>query len=255
MTKHGRRFAWARGLVLVALLVALLTLGATAWAEDLQGLLKAGDEAWVKRDEAGQLGKAVELYEKALKQEPEDYTALWRLARAYEWLGKHAKQNKLALLEKGKSYSEHALKVNDQGWEGHYWQAALIGRIGEAKGILNSLFMVKPMKAELDRVVALNPNDAGAHYVLSLLYWKVPGRPLSIGDKQKALEEAKLAVKLEPANTQYRLGLGEAYLARKDKAAARQAFEVVLALPPTPDDPVQSGFDRQDAEAYLAKLK
>ncbi|MGE5508098.1 MAG: tetratricopeptide repeat protein [Chitinophagales bacterium] len=237
--------------------LALLSLLASvpALAADVSALLKAGDDAWLKRDDQAQLAKAVEAYEKALAVDGENYDVLWRLARAYEWQGKLAKKDKLALLEKGKACAEKALKVNERGADGHYWLGALIGRIGEARGILNSLFMVKPMKAEMDRVVELNPNYAAAHYVLSLLYWKVPGPPLSIGNKQKALEEAKLAVKLEPANTQHRLGLGEAYLALKDKAAAKREFQAVLAMPPTPDDPVQSALDREDAQNYLADLK
>jgi tetratricopeptide (TPR) repeat protein len=115
--------------------------------------------------------------------------------------------------------------------------------------------MVKPMKAEMDRSVELEPGFAAAHYVLSLLYWKVPGRPLSIGDKAKALEEGKLAVKLAPDNTQYRLGLGEAYLALKDRTAAKREFQAVLAMTPTPDDPVQSALDKKDAQEYLNDLK
>lgn len=247
--------AGSLGLLVALFLSALVAfLALPAAAKGGAELLKAGDEAWLKRDDQAELRRAVELYGQALEAEPESYHALWRLARAYEWQGKLAKKDKLPLLEKGKAYVERALKVQD-GWEAHYWNAALIGRIGEAKGILNSLFMVKPMKAELDRAIALNPRDAGSHYVLSLLYWKVPGPPLSIGNKQKALEEAKLAVKLEPANTQYRLGLGEAYLALKDKAAARREFEEVLAMAPTPDDPPQSVRDRQEAEEYLKDLK
>jgi tetratricopeptide (TPR) repeat protein len=249
--KHLAIWLTATTLILGAFLSAALP----ALAADLPGLLKASDEAWIKRDDHAQLAKAVEAYEKALAQDAESYDALWRLARAYEWQGKMAKKDKLPLLVKGKACAEKALKVNERGADGHYWLGALIGRIGEARGVLNSLFMVKPMKAEMDRVVALNPDYAGAHYVLSLLYWKVPGPPLSIGNKQKAMEEAKLAVKLAPANTQYRLGLGEAYLAVKDKAAAKREFQAVLSMPATPDDPVQSALDRTDAQAYLADLK
>ncbi len=246
-----RRTRFAGWVVLAALLAHSLAAG----AEGIPALLKAGDEAWLKRDDPAQWNKAVALYEEALRQDSESYEALWRLARAYEWQGKSARKDRLPLLEQGKAYAERAVKLRENGWEGHYWLAALIGRTGEAKGILNSLFMVKPMKAELDRVVALNPDCAGAHYVLSLLYWKVPGPPLSIGNKQKALDEARLAVRLEPDNTQYRLGLGEAYLAAKDRAAARREFEAVLVMAPTPDDPVQSALDRREAEEYLAKLK
>lgn len=251
MALRGRRMTWL--LVALVAILAAVSLAAVA-AEDSTALLKSGDEAWLRRDDPAQLARAIQLYEQALAVQPEGYAPLWRLARAYEWQGKVVKKDKLPLLEKGKAYAERALKAKD-GWEAHYWMAALLGRIGEAKGILNSLFMVKPMKAELDKAVELNPNDAGSHYVLSLLYWKVPGRPLSIGDKPKALEEAKLAVKLEPANTQYRLGLGEAYLALKDKAAAKREFQEVLTMALTPDDPVQSALDRQDAEKYLADLK
>lgn len=244
-----------RSMVAFVVMGLWLVLNLTASAADTATWVKIGDEAWLVRDQAGQTGKAIESYEEALEVDPENYQVLWRLARAYEWQGKMAKKDKLPLLEKGKAYAEKAIKLNEKGVEGHYWLGALIGRIGETKGILNSLFMVKPMKAEMDRAVQIDPSFASAHYVLSLLYWKVPGRPLSIGDKGKALEEAKLAVKLAPDNTQYRLGLGEAYLALKDRTSAKREFEAVVAMPPTPDDPVQSVLDRQDAEGYLKDLK
>ena len=162
----------------------------------------------------------------------QDYEALFHLGFFYEFYGQKCpnKKEKLAAFEKAATFIDRALKVNPKGIDSHLYRAILIGDIGLEKGILKSLAMVKPMHDELQIVLRLDPRNASAHYFLGQLYWRVPGKPLSIGDKKKALEEIALAVKYNPKSMEYWFNYGKVGEENKDYTAAKTAFNKVLGF-------------------------
>ncbi len=162
----------------------------------------------------------------------EDYESCWRLGYFYEFLGQNCPDKKMRLnfFELGRKFTERAIKLNPNGVDGHLYQAILMGDIGLEKGILKSLAMVKPMSEELQTVIGLDPKNATAHYVLGQLYWKVPGKPLSIGDKKKAQEETALAVKYNPQSEEFWFDYGKIALDNKDFNTARIAFKRVVGI-------------------------
>jgi cytochrome c-type biogenesis protein CcmH/NrfG len=89
---------------------------------------------------------------------------------------------------------------------------------------------------------------------LAQLLWKVPGPPLSIGNKKKALEEARLGTVYDPSAIDHWLHLGQIAATNKDYATARMALEKALSLPDDPEDPSSSQDDKADARAELAKI-
>ncbi|MGE5577366.1 MAG: tetratricopeptide repeat protein, partial [Syntrophothermus sp.] len=186
------------------------------------------------------------------------YEALWRLARAYRWEAEKAPASggeRMNLLEKAKNYAEKATKANEQGADGHYWLGVIMGRIGEERGVLNSLFLIKPIKQEMEKVLAIDPKYAGAHHVLGVLYRKAPSRPLSIGDIKKALQEATLAVQYAPADTLYRVGLAEVHIALKEYDKARSILEEAIKMPPTPGDEPAGEMDKATARELLKQIE
>ena len=164
------------------------------------------------------------------EQPGQDYETLWHLGYFYEFYGRNCpvKKEKLAAFERGLSYTEEALKLNPNGVNGHLYKALLTGDIGLEKGISKGLAMVKPMCDELQTVINLEPGNAIAHYALGQLYWTAPGKPLSIGDKKKALEETALAVKYDPQNIEYWFYYGKIAADNKDYKTAKTAFTKVL---------------------------
>lgn len=162
----------------------------------------------------------------------EDYESLWHLGYFYEFMGQNCsdKKIKITLLEKGLAYLEHAEKVNTKGVAGHLYRAILLGNIGMEKGILQSLRMVRPMVDELQTVIMLEPGNAMAHAMLGQIYWRAPGKPLSIGNKQRALEETALAVKYDPGSIAYWFNYGEIAVDNKNYGLARTAFTKVLTF-------------------------
>lgn len=212
------------------------------------------DELYRKRKDRANVLAAVEILAEALEKEPGDYEALWRLARCYWFLGDRAAgKDRLAYFEKGRAFAEKATKANDAGIDGHYWHAALIGCVGQERGILNSLFMIPSIRRELERCLELDPRHAEAHDVMGQLLWKIPG--FAGGNLKKALEEARLATVHGPEAIEHWLHYGQIAAANRDYATARTALQKALSLPDDPEDPEGSRRDKALAKEELEKIK
>jgi tetratricopeptide (TPR) repeat protein len=126
----------------------------------------------------------------------------WRAARETLELGDDAedrKESKDAILkyfEKGQEYCDMAIAADPQNNLAYYWKSSNIGRWGQVKGILNSLFKAAPMKELLLKDLSLNANHPDAYYVLGQLYRELPGAPLSFGDDDAAVSLGRMAVDL-----------------------------------------------------------
>jgi tetratricopeptide (TPR) repeat protein len=147
-------------------------------------------------DSAGGAAERAELY--------------WRLARTTLEVGDLLEQEgagEAELLEKyleGESYADLAIELDPNSHWGYYWKSANIGRWGETKGILNSLFKAKPMRNILSTALSINPEHADSFYVLGIMYRKVPGRPISFGSPDKAVSLGRKAV--DAQEVQFRSG-------------------------------------------------
>lgn len=216
-------------LVLLLSLVLMVSFQVTAATlGEIDNLIETKDVAKIR--------EAIVLLEAELTKRPQDGDVLWMTAKAHLYLGDRT-EDKLPVLEKGKTYSEAAIEQLPNSPHGYYFQSALIGRIGQTKGILNSLFMVRPMKNALDRVLELDPNYADAHWVLSQLYQEAPGFPLSIGNKKLALEHAQIALDLNQAKLEYQLQYINALQYNGKKAEALALLTDFLNKPELAKEP------------------
>jgi len=126
----------------------------------------------------------------------------WRLARAWLNLGDEAEdrgvvdEELLAYFEQGEAQAQKAIDADPNNHLGYYWKSANIGRWGQIKGILNSLFKAKPMRNLLQQAVAADPEHADSYYVLGQLYEQVPGFPVSFGDKDYAVSLGRRSLDL-----------------------------------------------------------
>jgi tetratricopeptide (TPR) repeat protein len=129
----------------------------------------------------------------------------WRVSREVLNLGdaaEKAKQSSPALQKiflEGQQYAQKAMDADPSSCFGYYWKAANIGRWGQVKGILDSLFQAGPMRDLLIKDLALNSNHADAYYVLGQLYREVPGWPLSFGNGDYAVSLGRQAVDMRAA--------------------------------------------------------
>lgn len=183
---------------------------------------------------------------------------LWRLARAYWWKATRCtsdKASKLELLEKGRDAAERAAAIDPTSADAHHWYAACLAQSAQVRGILQSLFMVRPTVEALERALAADPNHARTHYFLAELLCQLPGPPLSIGNKQRAVEEARIAVRLDARSSSHHLVLGKALAAAKQYPDARAAFNYVLTMEPSSEDPEGLRLDQEEARAELKAIE
>jgi tetratricopeptide (TPR) repeat protein len=217
-------------LVFTAVLTALLAL-------PVHALDYAQVDALIISKDVAEIERAIEMLEEHLGQQPQDGEALWLAGKAYLYLGDRTDGDRLRVFEKGKEYTDKAVELVPDSPDAHYWLAALIGRIGQTRGILSSLFMVRPMKDALDRALELDENYAPAYWVLSQLYQQAPGFPLSIGSKKQALENAQRAVELEPQNLEFQLQLARALDHNGKEKEARDLLQQIRSNPALKADP------------------
>lgn len=207
-------------------------------------------DAYILTKDAVKIKQAISLLEDSIQKNPSDGQTQWLMAKAHLYLGDQTDEGRLAIFEAGKSYAEAAVELLPESPHTHYWLSALIGRIGQTRGVLSSLFMVRPMKDALDRVLELDENYADAHWVLSQLYQEAPGFPLSIGNKKLALEHVTIAVNLDPNNVEYQLQLARALEYNNRNAEALAVVDDLLKMPALEKEPEI----KADAQALQAKL-
>ncbi|NQT61280.1 MAG: hypothetical protein HQ557_20115, partial [Bacteroidetes bacterium] len=104
-----------------------------------------------------------------------------------------AKETLLEMFTQGSDYATMATELYPSA-DSYYWRSSNVGRWGETKGILDSLFKAGPMKEDLLKVIEYDAVYADAWYVFSRLYLKLPGWPISFGNAPFAISFARRAI-------------------------------------------------------------
>lgn len=221
----------------------------------LAGVVRAADCAatdadYFKRNEPGKLDAALSVLEKAPQ---DDAGCQWRLSRALVRRGerKDGKKARLEDFKAAEDAGERAVKASSGTADAHFWLGVAHGRRGQTQGMMKSLFLVGPIRREMEAAIALDPSHGGAHHVLGELLWQLPG--FAGGDKKKALAEYEKALELSPRYSANYVPLAEAYakMGRRD-----EALKILdrLKTVTEPADPAQFPDDLKDAEELRKKL-
>lgn len=201
---------------LVLLWAALLTVGALAWASDL-------DRARVLYERA-EYRQAVEL----LKNSPEGRTpeGLWLAGRAWYQLGDYKKA--VDALEK-------LVQARPQDSDAWLWLGRAWGRRAETSNMLVAPSYASRSRQCFEKAVALNPRNAEALNDLFTYYLEAPGFLGGGVDKAEALV-AKIRA-IDPAEAEYALAQiaekrrqyesAEAHLRRAVELAPRQVGRII----------------------------
>jgi tetratricopeptide (TPR) repeat protein len=95
---------------------------------------------------------------------------------------------------KGESYADKAIELDPNNAKGYYWKASNIGRWGQTRGILASLFKANSMRKLVDRSAGLDPSQGDPWFLLGQLYEQVPGFPISFGNVVYSVSLGRKAV-------------------------------------------------------------
>lgn len=176
--------------------------------------------------------EAESLYFKALGLTDSKYEVYWRLSRILYYIGEHTekKKEKKTIFARGVYYAEKAVESDPEKPDGHYWLGVNHGKVGETRGVLKSLSLVKPIKNAMNKVIEMERSyeDGGPDRVLGRVFFKLPG--FAGGDKKKSLEHLLKSKEYGPNDPVTRIYLAETYLALKENDKAREELDYVMNL-------------------------
>ena len=246
----------ARKAVLGILLIAALAcLPALAQTPTESPLLQQGDELYTQRADLAKAKEAQAKYEAALAAKEDDYGASWRLARILYWIGDHTPGNdaKKQIFQQGIEHAKKAVALGPDKADGHFWLGVCYGVYGEAKGVLKSLSLVKPIKAEMRRVLEIDPayDRGGADRVLGRVYHQLPG--FAGGSEKLSLQHLEKAVEYGPRVGLNLLYLSDTYVSLDRVEDARKALETILTMEPMPDLLPETAEEQAQARERLER--
>lgn len=227
------------------------------------GLVTKGDAAYNTFDNKA----ALEFYKGALETDPANYEAAWKLARAYVDVGEKLSDTKerRSYYEKGYEYAQKAVAINPNGAKGHLFLSIAIGRVALDAGAKERVKLSKEVKSEVDKALALDPQDDSAWHVLgrwhrrlSTLSWiekNFANMFLGGVPKEASMENAvdcfKKAIQLNPSHINHHLELAITYEEMGKKEPAVGEYRKVLELPIKDADDEDH---KKEAEDRLKKI-
>jgi tetratricopeptide (TPR) repeat protein len=223
------------------LLIVFLGSAFPLFSQSAEELIAQGDELYYEMKDMATAKEALAKYMEALnvliKQNEENkYDAYWRIARMHYFIGAHTekKKDQKTIFSQGIYYATKAVDTEPEKPDGHYWLGVNNGKYGEARGVLKSLSLVKPIKQDMNKVIELDRSyeDGGADRVLGRVFFKVPG--IAGGSKEKSLEHLLKSKELGPEDALTRVYLAETLLKHDKADEAREELEYVLNMD---DDP------------------
>ncbi len=225
-----------------------------ASAQETKSLTQQGDDLYEQRGDLAKAKAALDKYQDALLAKEGDYDVYWRMARVEYWIGDHSatKDEKVKLFGLGVYHGKKAIVLEPGKPDGHYWLGVNYGSYGEAKGILQSLSYVGPIKEEMKKVLAIDPayEDGGADQLLGRMYYELPG--IAGGSNKKSLEHLLRSKELGPRVGLTRIYLADTYLDMGEVQKAREELEFVIAMEPDPRLIPETAQEKEMARKKLA---
>jgi tetratricopeptide (TPR) repeat protein len=239
-TKDGGKM---KSLLLLAAIVALAGAATTDRAEHMF-FNRHLNRTW--------LDSAYNMLAQLHNAAPKDQHLLYLWSRVHIQKGDDArtKDDKLAYFGRAKAIAETLVAVNDKSDEGHCWWGVAQGRIGQTRGVLNSLFMVPGLKRAFARALDLNPKHPTALDAFGVLYYELPG--FAGGDLYVSEKYFKRSIESDPGYTLARLDLAKVYIKEKRWLAARTQLNALLATN-DPTYPADAELDDKPEARELLK--
>ena len=253
-TENKKRNIETAGMRVFTLLAVLLTMA--AMAEPVDSLLSRAEYLFFNRHLApGNLDSAYALIAECRQLEPENQQSLYLWSRIHVQKGDDArkKADRIRLYDRAKVIAESLKTLNPDNPDGWMWWAVAEGRIGQVRGVLNSLFMVPSLKQSFSRVLELDSGYVTAYDAFGVLYYELPG--LFGGNLAKSEEFLVKGLHLDPNYTVLRLDLAKVYMRRKQWQKARDQLNLLIATP-NPTFPADCAFDdRPEAQQLLRQIE
>jgi tetratricopeptide (TPR) repeat protein len=198
----------------------------------------------------------MESYEKALAVDTKNLDASWRYARASYWIAVYVEdsEERARVFKRAIDLTKRAVSIDEKSVANHFWLGVSYAKYGEAKGVMSSLGLIKPIRKQMERVIALDESFAGggAHRLLGWIEHKLPG--IAGGSDERAVEHLEKAVALDGNHLLNRLCLGEVYRKTGRLKEAKVHLEFIVKAPYERDRRPENELEKEGAKELLAKI-
>jgi hypothetical protein len=211
------------------------------------------DALYRDREHLARAREAAAIWEARVKENPRDFEAAWKLARAYYWLGGHGPQaERRRDLERGVTAGEQAILVERDRAEGYFWKAANMGALAESFGLRQGIKYRGAIKEALETVLRLDPafQQGSADRALGRWYHKVPR--LFGGSKTKSEAHLRKSLTYNSNSHASRFFLAETLFAMDRDAEAIEELKKVIAAPVDPEWVPEDTEFKKKAQDLLA---
>lgn len=187
------------------------------------------DRLFTNGENADRDKQSLQLIERSLAADQNNYQWLWRAARACYFVGDDAAKNeKLTYFEKGIAVGQRAVATEPNAVEGHFWLAVNYGGYSEQKGVFKALVTVKKIRSEMETVLRLNDKyqDAGAYLALGEMDRQLPR--IIGGNLNRAITRLEQGLRIAPENLELKYSLAQAYGEAGRKDDARREYQGII---------------------------
>jgi tetratricopeptide (TPR) repeat protein len=239
-----------RSIVFGLLLVAML------FGQNADSLIDHAIELYETRHlDAANLDQSALVLEGVVKSDPKNVRALYELSKVYFLFGDREEEKKVKLdfFYKGRDYGKKAIEEDDTSPDAHFWYMVNVGRVGQTKGVLNSLVLVPTVRSEIETVLEIDPNHTGALDAQAMLYYELPG--LLGGNLNKSKESLEKGIALDSNYTLLYVDMAKVYIKKKDYERARWFLNKAIEI----SDPTYEADhvldDKPEAVELLEQIK
>ena len=239
-----------RGIVLGLLLTAMV------WAQNVDSLIDHAVELYETRHlESANLDQSAAILEGIVDDDPENVRALYELSKVCFLLGDKAEEKdaKLKLFYRGRDYGEMAIELDEESTDAHFWYMVNVGRVGQTKGVLNSLVLVPTVREEIETVLELDPEHTGALDAQAMLYYELPG--LLGGNLNKSMEALNKGIALDSNYTLLYVDMAKVYIKKKNYEKARWYLNRALEITTPTYEADHVLDDKPEALELLEEIK
>ena len=211
--------------------------------------------------------KALVLYSEALTLESMNAEILWRMSRAYVDVGEHLpsvtddeKQKQLAMYERALKTAAQGIAADGNNSMAYTCHAIALGKVAHFKGFWEYVGMLKDMKLDLEKAIALDSANHLAYYALGMACLKGSERPwmfrwpLGIGwaNTERALKDLEKATSLRQDLIRYQLACARASVEEGNYDHARAHLLRIPLLQTQEEDDEQY---RREAKELFERIK
>jgi len=162
--------------ITTTLLFALLPFSAIAGGPDPQNIEYGAN--FQKIDEMlfkGENQQALEMLEELPEGGPDSVERLWRLSRVQYEMGRLDEKKAPKLFSKSEEYARAAITADPDSSDSYKWLAIALGAQAKYSDTKAQVGQSREIKENIEKAIALNPNDDISYLVLSRWHYKVSG--------------------------------------------------------------------------------